>query len=241
MTDRKHAKRLELAKQLVAALENDQAEQADQILQDIASVTETVLFNEVGKLTRQLHDALISFLSESKLSSMTDQEIPDAKERLNYVITMTEQAANQTLNVVEDILPQSQKLNLQTETLGNHWEQFLFKEMPFHEFKVMTGEISDYFKQVKQTTLAVNSGLNDILMAQGFQDITGQVIRRVINLVQDIELGLVELIRLSGTKTNKSKSDNVAELAGPVVPGVGHDDSVTQQDEVDDLLSSMGF
>lgn len=234
--------RLELAKDLLEALEQGNEDVADGILDEIAGLRETQLFQEVGRLTRQLHSTMASFTVDSKIASMAEKDIPDAKERLQYVISMTEKAANQTLNAVENLLPVSEQLNRQAVTLEDKWGRFLDREMPYEEFKEMSVEIAQHFVQSKSSLNIVQSGLNEILMAQGFQDITGQIIRRVIDLVQDLESSMVELIRIS---SSKAKKEDIIEpdLPGPVVPGV--DDKAGNvahsQDEVDDLLSSLGF
>lgn len=236
--------RLELAKKLVTALEQGKESDVNSLLDEIASQRETEIFHEVGRITRQLHDTMGGMSLDANLASITETDIPDAKERLQYVITMTEQAANETLNVVEKLLPVSQELNEHSEQLSEKWERFLVKEMPFEEFKGMTTEITHYFKESKVALQQVQGGLNDILMAQGFQDITGQIIKKVISLVQDVESSMVELVRISGAKSNGSKNtrEEVA-LPGPVVPGVDDKagDVVENQDDVDDLLSSLGF
>ena len=235
--------RLALAKDLVIALEQGNEAVADSLLDEIAGLRESQLFQEVGRLTRQLHDTMAGFTIDSKITAMTENDIPDAKERLQYVITMTEQAANQTLGAVEAALPVSKELNEQAEYLSAKWERFLVKKMPFAEFKDMSSEITKHFQESKGSLQLVEQGLNEILMAQGFQDITGQIIKRVIDLVQDLETSMVELVRLSGGKNSETKSINEPELPGPVVPGVDDktSDVATNQDDVDDLLSSLGF
>ncbi len=236
--------RLAVAKDLVVALEQGNEIEADKLLDKISEQKESQLFQQVGQLTRQLHDTMAGFSLDSKITSMTENDIPDAKERLQYVITMTEEAANQTLNAVEELLPVSQTLNDQVSKLSEKWERFLDREMPFEEFKNMSAEITKHFNESKGSLLQVQNGLNDILMAQGFQDITGQIIKRVIDLVQDLENSMVELISLAGgskdSGTGKSKQPAVP---GPVVPGVDDKagDVASNQDDVDDLLSSLGF
>ncbi len=236
--------RLALAKELVVALEQGKEIEADKLLDKIAGQKESQLFQQVGKLTRQLHDTMTGFSIDSKITAMTETEIPDAKERLQYVITMTEQAANETLNAVEELLPVSQTLNEQVGELSEKWERFLDREMPFEEFKNMSAEITKHFNESKGSLLQVQRGLNDILMAQGFQDVTGQIIKRVIDLVQNLEVSMVELISLSGGVT-ESGANKLAEpeAPGPVVPGVDDKkgDVAHNQDDVDDLLSSLGF
>lgn len=235
--------RLALAKDLVGALEQGNESAADSLLDQIAGLRESQLFQEVGRLTRQLHDTMATFTVDSKITQMTNNDIPDAKERLQYVISMTEQAANQTLNAVEDLLPVSKELNEQAAFLSEKWERFLDKEMPFAEFKSMSAEITTHFKVSKGSLKQVQDGLNSILMAQGFQDITGQIIKRVIDLVQDLETSMVELIRISGGTREKQYVIAEPALPGPVVPGVDDkkNDVAANQDDVDDLLSSLGF
>ena len=235
--------RLSLAKELLAALEQGDELKADKLLDEIAGIRETQLFLEVGRLTRQLHEAMRSFALDSRISELTENDIPDAKERLHYVISMTEQAANQTLTAVEGLFPVAQSLNQQARKLAGNWERFLVRKMPYEEFKGMSHEITHYFNESKQSLEMMQNGLNEILIAQGFQDITGQIIRRVITLVEDLENSMVELIRLSGTKAGGAKMAHVPDLPGPAVPGVDDKtgDVATNQDEVDDLLSSLGF
>lgn len=235
---------LALAKQLVTALEAENQASADEILDQIAGLRETQLFQEIGRLTRQLHDTMVSFSLDSKIAAMAEHDIPDAKERLHYVIAMTEQAANQTLTAVEDLLPVSEELSSQAEILSGKWGRFLDREMPFEEFKAMSQEISQHFEVSRAALSTVQAGLNDILMAQGFQDITGQIIRRVIDLVQDLELSMVKLISISSRKAVPAEAIvEQTELPGPVVPGVDDKagDVATSQVDVDDLLSSLGF
>ncbi|MCF6202563.1 MAG: protein phosphatase CheZ [Methylococcaceae bacterium] len=236
--------RLELAKKLVKALEQGKESDVNSLLDEISSQRESEMFHEVGRITRQLHDTMGGMGLDANIASITETDIPNAKERLQYVITMTEQAANDTLNVVEKLLPVSQDLNEYSEQLSEKWERFLVREMPFEEFKGMTAEITNYFKESRNALQKVQGGLNDILMAQGFQDITGQIIKKVIGLVQDVESSMVELVRISGAKSNGSKKTSEEKvLPGPVVPGVDDKagDVVENQDDVDDLLSSLGF
>jgi chemotaxis protein CheZ len=234
---------LGLAKDLVAALEKGDQIAADGFLDELAGLRETQLFKEIGKLTRQLHDTMVSFSLDAQITAMTETEIPDAKERLQYVIAMTEQAADQTLTAVETLLPISQELNDQADLLSAKWGRFLDREMPLEEFKAMTAEITEHFEQSKGGLEQVQAGLNDILMAQGFQDITGQIIRRVIELVNELEISMIKLISISGRKSGGESVLTHHELPGPVVPGVDdrEGDVAHSQVDVDDLLSSLGF
>ena len=238
--------RLERAKALVIALEQGDEAEADRILDEIGRVRESMLFQEIGKLTRQLHEALTGFMVDNKLAELTENDIPDARERLNYVITMTDQAANTTLNVLDEVLPQINSLSEKTDNLGARWERFLQREMPYAEFREMSREISSYFKDISPALAQMQAQLNEVLMAQSFQDLTGQIIRKVIELVQQVENSLIELIRFSSRHIGPSTPETrhgkpEVEAEGPVVPGVDKAEAVSNQDDVDDLLSSLGF
>jgi len=244
MTEKIQEAQLLLAKNLVQALESNDEVVADKILDEMAGMRESMLFQEVGRLTRQLHDSMNNFSLDAKMAALTENDIPDAKERLHYVITMTEQAANNTLGVVEDLLPISNVLNEQASELSNKWDRFLAKDMPFEEFKMMSSDITAYFSQTKNDLNSVQSGLTDILLAQSFQDITGQIIKKVITLVEDLEQGMVSLVSLSGGHVQPQSAEITdIELPGPIVPGVDDksNDVAKKQDDVDDLLSSLGF
>ncbi len=123
MTEKKHPVdvRLTLAKDLVTALQAGDEEAIQSLLGELSSVCESQLFQEVGRLTRQLHDTLANFSIDARFAEMATKDIPDAKERLNYVITTTEQAANQTLNVVERLLPVSDTMNDRANRLAENW------------------------------------------------------------------------------------------------------------------------
>lgn len=235
--------RLALAKELVAALESNDETRVEQLSDELTGFRESMLFQEVGRLTRQLHDTMGSFSADSKLAEIAENDIPDAKERLQYVISMTEQAANQTLNTVEELMPVSQDLNDKANQLAENWQRFLIKKIPFDEFKGMSQEITAHFDHSVQSLDQIQKGLNEVLMAQGFQDITGQIIRKVIDLVQNLENNMVDLVRVSGARIGTEKNNTELELLGPVVPNVDDKkgDVATSQDDVDDLLSSLGF
>lgn len=238
------------ARLLVQQIEAGNEAEATQTLEDLAKMREAALFQELGKLTRELHDTLNNFRLDSRISDLAEQDIPDAKERLNYVISMTEQAANKTLNAVEESLPVSEGLQKRSVELHEQWERFRKRDMSADEFRDLSRDLDEFFPQVRTSTQTLQSNLSDVLMAQDFQDLTGQIIRRVINLVQDVEQSLVDLIRISGrammpaaAKKADTEPKNI-KAEGPMVPGVDDSDaqSVLQgQDDVDELLSSLGF
>lgn len=235
--------RLERAKALVKAFERGDEQEADRILDGIATVRETLLFQEVGRLARQLHDAMAGFALDARIAKLAEKEIPDAKERLNYVISMTEQAANTTLNAIEAMLPLAENLLKNLIALAQQWDRLRQRETAFEEFKQLDREITNFFNLSRTDLEMLQTHLNEILMAQGFQDLTGQIIRRVIDLVRDVELSMVEMIRISGGKVKECarEASDKPVLAGPPVPGLDDYSALRDQDDVDELLSSLGF
>ncbi len=241
---------LDQARSLVSALEAGNTNAAETLIDDLGRARERTLFQELGKMTRQLHDALNSFAVDSRMVALAESDIPDAKARLNHVIDMTEESANRTLTAVEGTLPIAEQLQDQANTLHEKWGRFCNKGMRVEEFRDMSKEIDGFLAVTKGHADKIHGNLSEVMMAQGFQDLTGQIIRRVITLVQEVEDNLVELIRLSGgarmegadQATAGEQQQDVMQGVGPQVPGVdAAAESVSGQDEVDDLLSSLGF
>ena len=235
--------RLEKAKALVEALQAGQDGDAERLISDLSELKKSDLFLEVGRLTRELHEAINSFLHDSRINDMTSVEIPDAKERLNYVITMTQQSADRTLTAVEQSLPLAKELENNSDHLLSEWEKLRARLLKKDDFKELSDSLVTFLNQAKHDSVILQENLSEVLMAQDFQDLTGQIIRKVINLVHDVEEKLVMLVRITGGKLeNKSKDHHDPNhLEGPRVPGIDQGDQVNNQDDVDDLLSSLGF
>lgn len=235
---------LELARQVVASLEAGDEAGAAQLIVQLAGTRDSILFQEVGRLTRELHDSINSFLADAQFQDMAENQFRDAAERLHFVIETTEKAANTTMDAVEESLPLADKIRDDAERLAAQWDKFNSRQLTVEDFRSLSAELSEFLHGLQGDSRDLSGKLSDVLMAQGFQDITGQVIKKVINLVQDVENKLIELIRLSGgsrQNVEKVKEERIAKEMGPLVAGVEHAESVTCQDDVDELLSSLGF
>ncbi|BED89858.1 MULTISPECIES: protein phosphatase CheZ [unclassified Pseudoalteromonas] len=245
---------LEQARQLVVYLENGEQDKADQLILDTASQEQSQLFAEVGKLTRQLHEALKSFELDTRLTDLTTDAIPDAKKRLNYVMEMTENAANKTMDAVEASLPIAQQLADEIAQIKPTWDRLMNREIELGEFKTLCHSIDKFMNSSHHKTDELQTLMTNVLMAQDFQDLTGQVIRRVIELVREVEESLIHLLTAFAAQDDsnvESKEQQESEelvaaqtLAGPEGPIIdkeSRNDVVSDQDEVDDLLSSLGF
>ncbi|MCG8024160.1 MAG: protein phosphatase CheZ [Candidatus Thiodiazotropha endolucinida] len=236
--------RLEIAKSLVISLEAGDDAESERLISSLTSAEKNDdLFQEVGRLTRELHDAINGFLLDARISDMTNVEIPDAKERLTYVITMTEQSANRTLTAVEQSIPLIEKIEQQSAELAEQWDKLRSRLLNKDDFKELSGTLSSFLQSTGSDAGELQKNLSEVLLAQDFQDLTGQIIRKVITLVHDVEEKLVMLVRITGSKLDDpdQKKDAKEELAGPAIPGLDQGDQVTSQDDVDDLLSSLGF
>lgn len=241
---------LKVTTKLIDLIEKGDDNAVEKTLDEVVSIRESSLFQEIGKLTRELHDSIRNFELDDRFNDITETEIPDAKERLEYVLTMTEQSADKTLTAVEASQPKLDDLSARVSDIGDRWERFLKKDLNADEFRKLAGDIGEFLADSKTVNGEINSHLNTVLMAQDFQDLTGQIIRRVINLVEDVESNLVNLIRLQGDteakdtsakeKTTEAKTGRDA-LEGPQVPGKESADVMNNQDDVDDLLASLGF
>jgi len=241
---------LEEAKQLVVYLETGDNASASALL-EAASMKESIeLFAEVGKLTRQLHDALNNFQIDDRIKNLANADIPDAQTRLTYVIEETEKAANTTMDAVEASMPIAESLSTRIENVMPEWKKLMNRQLELGEFKVLCADLDELLEEGASQSAKLTSLLTEVLMAQGYQDLTGQVIRRVIDLVKEVEESLVNMLTMFGepesaeqAKASSKPVDNIDGVVaeGPIMDAEQRDDVVSGQDDVDDLLSSLGF
>jgi chemotaxis protein CheZ len=236
---------IDQTRDLLSHLENNEIEDAQELIDSFAGQGDEDLFVEIGKLTRNLHEALTNFQMDSRITDIAASEIPDAKERLNYVIDKTEEAANKTMDMVETCTERSNKMAKDSEDLLVEWKKLYNRELEPGDFRKLCKKIETHLEKNKDDADDLHRELSDVLLAQDYQDLTGQVIRQVITLVHDVEESMVHIIKMFGSMDgyNKAKDETVKKggVEGPVVNVEKRDDVVQGQDEVDDLLSSLGF
>ncbi|WP_333607824.1 protein phosphatase CheZ [Arsukibacterium sp.] len=241
---------LDQAKELVQLLEMGEQDIANQLVQQLIVPGSSELFAEVGKLTRQLHDSLKNFQVDPALNNLLEEDIPDAKKRLNHVIDMTEQAANRTMDAVESCLPIADQLTQQLQKLQPEWQRLMQRQLSLPDFKQLCHGMDGFLQQASLDSATLNALLTDVLMAQDYQDLTGQILRRVIELVREVEESLIGLLTAFGqsnltqevkARPAKAKTKAAHEAEGPIIDAAERDDVVSGQDDVDDLLSSLGF
>lgn len=219
-------------------------------LQQMQNVRDRGLYQEVGRLTRALHDAITNFHIDSKQGEDIS-EMADATDRLSYVVELTDKAANKTLDLVEDSLPVADALKQEASELKTEWERLVQRSMTPDEFRALYWRLDEYFKRLDKDASQLSGNMTEILMAQDFQDLTGQVINKVTGLVKEVEASLVDLVfmasqveAITGIVTKGEETDKAADMNmkghGPQID-VAKEDVVASQDDVDDLLSSLGF
>ncbi len=197
------------------------------------------VFSQIGHLTRKLHDTLRE-LGYDKTLEKAVESIPDARDRLDYIAKMTEQAAVRVLTATEIAQPIQDKLETESGELAAQWQRVFDNQLGVDEFKQLAAKTRDFLKDVPGRTKATNAQLMEIMMAQDFQDLTGQVIKKTIEMAQRMEHDMLQLL-IAVTPVDKKAEVDASLLNGPVINAQGRSDVVTSQEQVDDLLESLGF
>lgn len=197
------------------------------------------VFNRLGHLTRMLHDSLRE-LGYDRMLEETAQKLPDARQRLSYIAQMTEQAASRVLNATDIAKPLQDRVVDEAKVLQTRWSRLYDKQLSVDEFKQLAGDTRTFVGEVARDGQLVNEQLLEIMMAQDFQDLTGQVIKKIVDMAQTLESGLLSVL-IEVMPESKRNLANEGLLNGPVVNAEGRDDVVTGQEQVDDLLESLGF
>jgi chemotaxis protein CheZ len=241
----------EKAKELLERLESNDVAGAVGLIQDLQKVRDESLYQEIGRLTRALHESIKNFKLDSNIQG-AGSEIDEANEGLAYVVSLTDKAANKTMDKVEESMPLSEAIATESAEINEQWQRFLKKEMAPAEFRDLTKRISGFLDNTQKNTAAINGNLNEILLAQDFQDLTGQVIQKITKMVTDVEARLVNLVAMAGHVDQmtgiqhgeievKKEEDDPMKGVGPQVNAEQKEDVAANQDDVDDLLSSLGF
>src|ERR1700761_3372570 len=209
----------------------------------IVHMREPGMFKELRQLTGDLQQALERFSVESRLQDLAANEIPDARARLVHVINMTDEAAHRTLDLVEQSGPLAERISREAANLMDSMEtQRAAAPAAPQQSPDSAKTIEKFLSATRADSELIRRNLADVLLAQGYQDLTGQIIRSVMKLVEELETALANLARLSGDVVeHATMGDNVSSLQGPVVPGVNKGDVASGQTDVDALLSGLGM
>ncbi|AGI23690.1 protein phosphatase CheZ [Pseudomonas sp. MT3] len=243
------------ARELVDCLEQGDVQTAVQLISELNQARDRGLYQEVGKLTRELHNAIVNFqIDPSSPRAQEVSQIADATDRLSYVVTMTEKAANRTMDLVEECTPVVMHIETQAKALQEDWSRFMRRELGPDAFRDLAKRVEQFLYISAQDSRKLSAHLNDILLAQDFQDLTGQVIKRVTRLVTEVEANLVKLVWMAGQVDRYAgiehdhdgmrdavEKERSSKGEGPQIAADTRKDVVSGQDDVDDLLSSLGF
>ncbi|GAB3391068.1 protein phosphatase CheZ [Azotobacter armeniacus] len=210
------------------------------------------LIQRIGQLTRMLRDSMRELGLDKEIEKAA-QAIPDARDRLGYIAAMTEQAADRALNAVDRAQPIQDELAKGARELDERWQAWFADPLELDQAKALVTDTRAYLAEVPRQTQATQSQLLEILMAQDFQDLTGQVIKKMMEVIQEIEHQLLQVLIDSVPDGNEQTvlkrlaeaewepvDDHRKLLNGPQIkPTPG--DAVVNQDQVDDLLDQLGF
>ena len=190
------------------------------------------VFQQLGTITRLLHDTMQQLGVMPKLQTATEG-LPDARSRLSYIATKTAAAANKVLNSVDQAKAEHRAISEATRQMARQIVADPVKA-------VASGAVLNFVNEVETATSRIDAHLTDIMMAQDFHDLTGQVVAKVVTLANDLEDSLVKLLVQVVPEGVREQVDP-SVLNGPVVNPEGRTDVVSDQSEVDDLLASLGF
>jgi chemotaxis protein CheZ len=206
-----------------------------------ASPSDKPMFERLGGIVRMLHDSLRELGYDRSLSSVATQ-ITDAQGRLEYIANLTEQAANKVLNAIDVGMPEQDALSKKAQEMETRWTLLFEGKLSIDEFKALAGDSRQFTTLVAQSTDAEKARLLEIMMAQDFQDITGQLIKKIVTITHAAENELAQLLRDNAPPEVKAAAMAAAEakpvslMEGPSVP-----EAAMVQDDVDSLLADLGF
>jgi chemotaxis protein CheZ len=195
---------------------------------------EKPMFDRLGGIVRQLHDSMRQLGYDRTLAEVAT-EISDSKGRLEYIASLTEQAANKVLNSIDEGLPAQEALSKNAKDMDSRWALLFEGKLSLEEFKVLAGDSKQFAALVAESSESEKARLMEIMMAQDFQDLTGQIIKKVVTITQKLEKELTQLL-LDNAPAVLVKDKPVDLMQGPSVPN-----SALVQDDVDDLLADLGF
>lgn len=201
--------------------------------------TQDEFLSRIGHMTRALHESLRG-LGLDKLIEKAASDIPDARDRLDYVARLSEQAAQKVLNATDAAGPLQDSIDASAQALSASWQALLAGPASEAQWRALAGQTVAALDQSRVAANGTKAHLMDIMMAQDFQDLTGQVITKVTTIAQNLEQQLVQMLVDFAPADVKREFDN-GLLNGPQINPAANSEVVSNQGQVDDLLDSLGF
>ena len=195
------------------------------------------MYARLGGIVRMLHDSMRELGYDRSLSDVASQ-IGDAQERLEFVATLTEQAANKVLNAIDIGMPAQDALSGKAKNIGGRWDKLFAGQLSIDEFKALAGDSRAFATTVIDSAETEKGRMLEIMMAQDFQDITGQLIKKIVGITAVAERELAQLLR---DNAPPELLVHVEAKPAELMSGPAADGSALVQNDVDDLLDSLGF
>jgi chemotaxis protein CheZ len=226
------AERLTMAQRLVDAIAAGDEATEHEVADAIGRARFAEMYTELDRITRQMQDTLCNVGVTHQLARLAHKELPGAQLRLTQVMDLTEDAANKTLNAVEEALPLAQRLvNLASDSLAEGDVAGTPPDLP--------ASIREVLEAVAGDAGLLRERLSDVMLAQGFQDLTGQIMRPVVQLVGELTASLEATLGIE--RDAQAEEDSESKGHGPAVKGLNDSQSVSGQQDVDDLMASLGL
>jgi len=229
---------------LAEALERDEHATFEALLDDIVQSHKPQVLTQLTELTSNLQFALERFRLDSRLSDLAERDIPDARQRLAHVLKMTDEAAHKTLDLVEQSGQPADRTAKSAAALGRTWSQFRTNRIGVGEFCTLLENLDDFLPRVRADAEQIQRNLTEVLLTQGYQDLTGQIIRSVMMLVEELETILANLpqhVKEGAADDFEPSEPGNTNGFGPAVPGVTRGEVAAGQHDVDALLSGLGM
>lgn len=227
---------------MLSALEAGNETLFGEELDALVRTRESSLTMQLRKLTLDLSAALERFQLDSRLVDLAEKEVPDAKHRLDHVMKLTDEAAHKTMDLVEQSGPLAGRTAKEAVALATLWKSFRARDIAVADFKTLLQRMDQFLPAAQADSEQVRKNLAEVLLTQGYQDLTGQIIRGVIKLVNEIEGVLNALLKMSTIGEGGSVAATPTSAGfGPAVPGINNGAMVGGQQDVDALLSGLGM
>ncbi len=204
-----------------------------------AETSHEEVLSRIGHMTRALHENLRG-LGLDKLIEKAASDIPDARDRLDYVARLSEQAAKRVLDATDAAGPVQDAIETRSAELSKSWQSLLDNGASDADWRALAQRTIAGLDESRIGAAATRGQLMDIMMAQDFQDLTGQVIGRITGIAQNLEKQLVQVLIDFAPSEIRREIDN-GLLNGPQINPEGKSEVVADQGQVDDLLDSLGF
>ncbi|MCC6207483.1 MAG: protein phosphatase CheZ [Gammaproteobacteria bacterium] len=236
-----------LMKLLAEALEQNDEPGFYGTLDEMARLREGSVLHEIDEVTHGLEHALARFCAETRITDLAEKDVPDARARLEHVLKMTDEAAHHTMDLVETACAPAERISRQLAELTILWQGAHAAEVPAASQAAVSQALAAFWTPAHADAEQVRKNLQEVILAQGYQDLSGQIIRSVMTLIGELESALVALIHLargSATDSPESAQSHIGDMTqgyGPVVPRVNDTNVVNGQDDIDALLSNLNI